>query len=102
MNLTQEAQKRSEEAQAKADVTQEVVTNSTRQRRRTEALVNRTEDQFSHGNRDNEETLEDLSGRLDGLNAEIPDLNEQVKTGLFGFVFELDKVSNIGGVLNNL
>lgn len=78
LNLTREAQKRSQKAQEAADATEGDVADSERQCKRTETIVNRTADQFYRNQEENEDALETLTERLKELEAQIPDLNELV------------------------
>lgn len=79
LNLTREAGLRSQQAQNAAEGTQATVTDSERQFRRTESLVNRTANQFGEGQEDNDNTLVQLGERLKKLETEIPALNEMVR-----------------------
>lgn len=78
LNLTREAQKRSQKAQEAADATEGDVADSERQCKRTETIVNRTADQFHRNQEENKDALETLTERLKELEAQIPDLNELV------------------------
>lgn len=79
LNLTREAQKRSQKAQEAADATEGDVADSERQCKRTETIVNRTADQFYRNQEENEDALETLTERLKELETQIPDLNELVR-----------------------
>lgn len=78
LNLTREAQKRSQKAQEAADATEGDVADSERQCKRTETIVNRTADQFYRNQEENKDALDTLTERLKELEAQIPDLNELV------------------------
>lgn len=78
LNLTHEAQKRSQKAQEAADATEADVADSERQCKRTETIVNRTADQFYRNQQENEDAFETLTERLKELETQIPDLNELV------------------------
>jgi iron uptake system EfeUOB component EfeO/EfeM len=75
LNLTREANKRSQRAQEAADATERDVADSERQCKRTETLVNRTATQFSKSQAENKDALGTLSGKLRELEIQIPDLN---------------------------
>lgn len=78
LNLTREAQKRSQKAQEAADATEKDVADSERQCKRTETIVNRTATQFYKSQEENEEALNTLTEKLKELEMQIPDLNELV------------------------
>ena len=58
--------------------TQEIGANAERQCRRTEAMVNRSMDEFSELDRKNGEDLSIYQEELSNLNGKIPDLNEHL------------------------
>lgn len=78
LNLTREAQKRSQKAQDAADATERDVADSERQCKRTETIVNRTATQFYNSQEENEEAVDTLTEKLKELETQIPDLNELV------------------------
>jgi coxsackievirus/adenovirus receptor len=78
LNLTREAQKRSQKAQEAADATDKDVADSERQCKRTETIVNRTANQFYKSQEENEVALDTLTEKLKELEAQIPDVNELV------------------------
>jgi coxsackievirus/adenovirus receptor len=78
LNLTHEAQRRSQKAQEAADATEGDVADSERQCKRTETIVNRTADQFYRNQKENEHAFETLTERLKELELQIPHLNELV------------------------
>ncbi|KAJ9579194.1 hypothetical protein L9F63_024704 [Diploptera punctata] len=61
-----------------ADATEDDVADSERQYKRTEAIVNRTANQFNKYQDENEEALDLLTNKLKDLDKEIPSLNELV------------------------
>ncbi|XP_021926605.1 laminin subunit beta-1 isoform X2 [Zootermopsis nevadensis] len=78
LNLTREAEKRSQKAQEAADATERDVADSERQCKRTETIVNRTATQFYNSQEENEEAVDTLTEKLKELETQIPDLNELV------------------------
>ncbi|XP_063890049.1 laminin subunit beta-1-like isoform X2 [Scylla paramamosain] len=78
LNLTRHAGERSLAAQDKVGLTEVIISESERNRRRTETLLLHVGDSFNRTQAENEAKLADLSGLLDGVEDGIPDLNEHV------------------------
>ncbi|XP_066997490.2 laminin subunit beta-1 [Anabrus simplex] len=78
LNLTREAQQRSQRAQDVANSTHNIIIDSERNFRRTQALVNHTSMQIEDDLKERDEQLELLTTHLKDLESEIPELNEQV------------------------
>lgn len=81
LNLTREARQRSQKAQDRVEFTQQPVSDSERQRRRTEALLSRVAPQLGESQQRNAADLADLSGRLAVVERSLPDLNDAVCDG---------------------
>ncbi|XP_069950644.1 laminin subunit beta-1 isoform X10 [Cherax quadricarinatus] len=78
LNLTRYAGERSRDAQERAEFTQVIVSESERNRRRTENLLLHAGDRFNRTQDENEAKLAQLSYTLDDMDIGMPDLNEQV------------------------
>ncbi|XP_047469022.1 laminin subunit beta-1-like isoform X2 [Penaeus chinensis] len=78
LNLTRVAGERSRVAQEKVELTQVIVGESRRSRRRTENLLLHALDRFNRTQIGNEENLAEMTDVLDEMYRGIPDLNEQV------------------------
>lgn len=81
LNLTREARQRSQKAQDRVEFTQQPVSDSERQRRRTEALLSRVAPQLGESQQRNAANLADLGGRLAVVERSLPDLNDAVCDG---------------------
>ncbi|XP_071527687.1 laminin subunit beta-1 isoform X7 [Panulirus ornatus] len=78
LNLTRYAGERSQSAQEQVELTQVIVSESERNRRRTENRLLHAGDRFNRTQDENEAKLVLLSDMLDDMDGGIPDLNEQV------------------------
>lgn len=78
LNLTRVAGERSRVAQEKVELTQVIVGESRRSRRRTENLLLHALDRFNRTQIKNAEDLAEMTDMLDEMYRGIPDLNEQV------------------------
>lgn len=78
LNLTREAWYKSTSLQALDAETADMNANADRQCRRTEALLNRSTDDFNTLQEENENALDKYQDELLELTAKIPDLNEQI------------------------
>lgn len=78
LNLTRHAWNRVNLLSDLDHETQELNTNAERQCKRTEALLNRSRDDFIQSNAKNREEITQYSIALNALNEKIPDLNEQI------------------------
>ncbi|XP_050736724.1 laminin subunit beta-1-like isoform X4 [Eriocheir sinensis] len=78
LNLTRTAGERSRAAQDRVGLTEVIISESERNRRRTENLLLHVGDRFNRTQAENEARLAELSGLLDGVEDGMPDLNEQV------------------------
>ncbi|XP_076033711.1 laminin subunit beta-1 isoform X3 [Oratosquilla oratoria] len=78
LNLTRIAEQRSREANRQVDLTQIIVGESERNRKRTELLLLHASDRFNRTQQENEDILSDLGLKLDEMEDSMPDLNEQV------------------------
>jgi laminin beta 1 len=81
LNLTREARQRSQKAQDRVEFTQQPVSDSERQRRRTEALLSRVAPQLGESQQRNAAELADLGGRLAVVERSLPELNDAVCDG---------------------
>lgn len=81
LNLTREARTRAQKAQDRVEFTQQPVSDSERQRRRTEALLSRMALQLSEGQQKNAADLTDLGARLHDMEGNLPELNHLVCDG---------------------
>lgn len=81
LNLTREARQRSQKAQDRVEFTQQPVSDSERQRRRTEALLSRVAPQLGESQQRNAGELADLGARLQIVERSLPDLNDAVCDG---------------------
>jgi coxsackievirus/adenovirus receptor len=81
LNLTREARQRSQKAQDRVEFTQQPVSDSERQRRRTEALLSRVAPQLGESQQRNAADLADLGGRLAVIERSLPELNDAVCDG---------------------
>lgn len=79
--LTREARTRSQKAQDRVEFTQQPVSDSERQRRRTEALLSRVAPQLGESQQKNAAELADLGARLQIVERSLPDLNDAVCDG---------------------
>lgn len=78
LNLTRDARQRAQKAQDRVEFTQQPVSDSERQRRRTEALLSRVAPQLTESQQKNAADLGDLGNRLELMERQLPDLNDQV------------------------
>lgn len=78
LNLTRHAGERSWAAQDRVRLTEVIISESERNRRRTENLLLHVGDRFNRTQEENEAKLLELSGLLDGVENGMPDLNEHV------------------------
>ncbi|KAG7166952.1 Laminin subunit beta-1-like, partial [Homarus americanus] len=78
LNLTRHAGERSRAAQERVEFTRVIVSESERNRRRTENLLLHAGDRFNRTQDENEANLASLSELLDDMDDGMPDLNEQV------------------------
>ncbi|XP_042867621.1 laminin subunit beta-1-like isoform X3 [Penaeus japonicus] len=78
LNLTRVAGERSRAAQEKVELTQVIVGESRRSRRRTENLLLHVGDRFNRTQIENEQNIVEMTDLLDEMYRGIPDLNEQV------------------------
>lgn len=81
LNLTREARQRAQKAQDRVEFTQQPVSDSERQRRRTEALLSRVAPQLGESQQRNAADLADLGGRLAVIERSLPELNNAVCDG---------------------
>lgn len=81
LNLTREARQRAQKAQDRVEFTQQPVSDSERQRRRTEALLSRVAPQLGESQQRNAADLADLGARLAVVERSLPDLNDAVCDG---------------------
>ena len=78
LNLTREASLRAQKAQDRVEFTQQPVSDSERQRRRTEALLSRVSPQLADSQQRNADSLKQLNDQLHDMERSLPDLNQQV------------------------
>ena len=78
LSLTRQARERAQKAQDRVELTQQPVTDSERQRRRTEALLTRVAPQLGQSQQKNAEDLIELGARLEIMEQSLPQLNNQV------------------------
>lgn len=78
LNLTLEAQKKSEKAQEIADESKIILSDSEKLCKGAEFYVNKTTSQFMKLQEENIESLSSLEDALENLEQQIPNLNEQV------------------------
>ena len=78
LNLTRFANQQSMEAENKALGTQVTLDSSKRDRKRTDNMLLHSASQFNLTLVSNDEMLEQLAMRLNGVKDSMPDLNEQV------------------------
>lgn len=78
LNLTREAWQKVNLLTSQDGETQEMNANAERQCKRTEALVNRSSEEFDTLQKSNEDALDRYHDELVKLNSKIPDLNEQM------------------------
>lgn len=78
LNLARQAEQKARLVVALDAETQEAAANAERQNRRTEALVNRSTDEFAALQLQNEEALDKYQLELLNLTANIPNLNEKI------------------------
>lgn len=78
LNLTRTAGERSRAAQDRVGLTEVIISESERNRRRTENLLLHVGDRFNRTQAENEAKLAELSDLLDAVEDGMPDLNEQV------------------------
>lgn len=69
-----------QKAQDRVEFTQQPVSDSERQRRRTEALLSRMALQLSEGQQKNAADLTDLGARLHDMEGNLPELNHLVRS----------------------
>jgi laminin, beta 1 len=81
LNLTRDARQRAQKAQDRVEFTQQPVSDSERQRRRTEALLSRVAPQLSESQQKNAADLNQLGTRLEAMEGQLPDLNNEVCDG---------------------
>ena len=81
LSLTREARQRAQKAQDRVEFTQQPVSDSERQRRRTEALLSRVAPQLGESQQKNAADLADLGARLAVVERSLPDLNDAVCDG---------------------
>uniref|UniRef100_A0A6A7G3W6 Laminin subunit beta-1-like isoform X5 n=4 Tax=Hirondellea gigas TaxID=1518452 RepID=A0A6A7G3W6_9CRUS len=81
LNLTRDANDRSKEAEKRALMTHVTLEESKRNRRRTENRLMHGAADFNITQRHNDDTLVDLSVRLEDMRRSMPELNEQVCDG---------------------
>ncbi|KAK2718943.1 laminin subunit beta-1-like [Artemia franciscana] len=79
--LIREARLRAQKAQDRCEMSQSHVVDSERQRRRTEALLTRSAEQFNETQDRNREALSELEATLTEMEQKIPDLNDKVCDG---------------------
>lgn len=78
LNLTRTAGERSKQAQEQVELTHVIVSESQRNRRRTENLLLHAGDRFNRTQDNNDAMIAKLSLTLDDMDGGMPDLNEQV------------------------
>lgn len=78
LNLTRSAFERANGLVNKNEESKDLVANAELQCRRTEALVNRSINEFNELQQQNENSLDQYFGELQNLTSKIPDLNEQM------------------------
>lgn len=78
LNLTREAKQRALKATDDAENIQTVITNTDRQIKNTDRLIELQYAHFNSTQNENDKKLQDLSGQLDNLESQIPKLNEKM------------------------
>ncbi|KAG1659411.1 Laminin subunit beta-1 [Nymphon striatum] len=81
LNITRDAQRRSRAAQVQVDIADNTVSESERQRRITENLLERASDTYNRTYMENEQALNNISSNIEDLENMIPDINEMVCDG---------------------
>ncbi|XP_041349801.1 laminin subunit beta-1-like isoform X2 [Gigantopelta aegis] len=77
-NITKEARRRSQEAQRKVDGTQPLISESERTRQQVENLINQRKDEFNRKLQQNEESLDNMDGKIMDLSGRLSSLNHMV------------------------
>ena len=95
LSLTQQARERAQKAQERVELTQQPVSDSERQRRRTEALLTREGPQLSQSPQKNTEDLTELGARLEVMEQSLPQLNNQVHRSSFIRSFSLHTFTSV-------
>lgn len=80
LNITQDAWRRSRAAQSKVDTADNTLRESERERRRTEGLMEQAQSAFNRTFTDNENALDEVAEKIADLEAQIPDINQNVGT----------------------
>lgn len=81
LNLTREAKQSTQKSQDRVEFTQQPVSDSERQRRRTEALLSRVVPPLDQVQQKNAQDIAGLAARLEMMERQIPDLNDDVCDG---------------------
>lgn len=80
LTLTRQARERVQKAQGRVEFTQQPISDSERQRKRTEALLARSVPQLEEGQQKNANELVALGARLEAMEKSLPVLNKQVQS----------------------
>ncbi|GAB6026920.1 laminin beta [Chamberlinius hualienensis] len=81
LNITRDAWRRSKAAQAKVNGAEETLKESERERKRTEGLIDRAQQDFNRTYGENVKALDEISDKINSMENEIPLINQDVCDG---------------------
>lgn len=81
LNITINAWRRSRAAQSKVEDAENTLRESERERKRTESLIDRAQEDFNRTFSENENALDEAAALIAAMEAQIPDINQDVCDG---------------------